>query len=518
MSFRVHQTNKKTGVVYVYEAVSVWDKDKKQPRNKQVCIGKIDPKTGEFIPSKRLDAKQAAARDPQVTATSKIIGPSLLFDKITEDLGLEKILKTSFPKHYKQILSMAQYLVDRGGPLSHCENWSKNFSHPYEDVLTTQRISEILSSVTEDGVQTFFNKWIRSVLEDDYLCYDITSVSSYAELNEYVKYGYNRDGEKLKQINLAMLFGQKSQLPVFYRRLPGNISDVSTLHNFLKTFSFLELPKMSLVMDRGFFSHKNIDALLASRDRFTMAVPNRVKWLQESIDEVRENIQSPDGYRKIDGETLYVHTKLFPWGEDRRRCYLHLYYNAHAAAEAFDSFTEELLKYKSELESNLLVAAHEDAYRDFFIIGETPVRGRKVQYNNEAIQKQRNRYSGFYAILSNDIKDPITALQVYKNKDVVEKSFDDLKNQLDMKRLRVHNSATMDGRLFIQFIALIYMSALRRDMRNCKLIENYSVREIVQEMETISRVEYSGKYGHLITESTKRQRDILEKLGVQVPT
>jgi len=49
--------------------------------------------------------------------------------------------------------------------------------------------------------------WLEHVLEGDYLCYDITSVSS-ARHNEYTHYGYNRDNEQVEQINLAMLFGQ----------------------------------------------------------------------------------------------------------------------------------------------------------------------------------------------------------------------------------------------------------------------------------------------------------------------
>ncbi len=98
-------------------------------------------------------------------------------------------------------------------------------------------------------------------------------------------------------------------------------------------------------------------------------------------------------------------------------------------------------------------SGHEDAYQTFFTIKETPVRGRKILYNNEAIQKYRNRYAGFYALLANDIKDPVEALIIYRNKDNIEKCFDDLKNQLDMKRLRIHSSPAMDGRLFIQFIA-----------------------------------------------------------------
>lgn len=518
MSFRVYQVNKKTGVTYVYEATSVWDKEKKQPRNKQVCIGKLDPLTGEFVPSKRLNSEQAANRDPAVTATAKIVGPTLLLDSITAELGMDKLLKACFPKTFQQILCMVYYLAAQGGPLSHCELWSKSHAHPYNNILTSQRISEILRSIETDEQQTFFSKWGKQMLEDDYLCYDITSISSYGELNEYVKYGYNRDGEKLAQINLELLFGQKSQLPVYYHRLPGNISDVSTLHHFFETFNYLQLSKLHLVMDRGFYSQKNVDELLVARDRFTIGVPNRLKWIQHIIDETRDTIQNPDGYRNLDGEILYVHTQLLPWGKENRRCYLHLYYNAHAAADAVDGFTEELLTYKKELESGHMVSGHEDAYKTFFVIKETPVRGRKVLYNNEAIQKYRNQYAGFYTILSNDIKDPVEALRVYRDKDAVEKGFDDLKNQLDMKRLRIHSSATMDGRLFVQFIALIYMSALRKKMRNAGLIKMYTVLELLEETETLTQVRYCGKYGHILTEITKPQRQIFESMSIDMPT
>ena len=515
MAHRIHVRNKDTGVTYVYEGISYWDKEKKQPRNKRVCIGKIDPETGEFIPSKRLNPEQAAVRDPAVTATAKIVGPAMVLDAVSKELGLEKVLKGCFSKLYRQVLCMAYYLAVRGGPLSHCEAWSKSHSNPYDAILTSQRISEILRSLRDDERETFFARWTKKVVENDYLCYDITSVSSYGELNEYVKYGYNRDREKLKQINLALLVGQQSQLPAYYHRLPGNINDVSTLHHFLKTFSYLELPKLHLVLDKGFYSQQNIDELLAARDKFTLAVSNSLKWVKGIIYETRDSIQTPENYRKVDGEILYVHSRLFPWGKDRRRCYVHLYYNAHAAATAMDTFTEELLSYKEELASGQTVSGHEEAYDAFFIIKETPVRGRKVLFNNEAIMKYRDRYAGFLVILTNGIKDPVEALRVYRNKDTIEKSFDDLKNQLDMKRLRIHSAASMDGRLFVQFIALILMSALRKKMRDTKLIEKYTVRELLLEMETLTQVRYSGKYGHILTEITKPQREILQSLKIQ---
>lgn len=514
MTFRLYKMNKKTGLTYVYESTSYWDKEKKQSRNKQTCIGKLDLISKEFIPSKRLKPEQAVARDPAVTASASIIGPLMILDNITTKLGLYKLLKACFPNIHQQIQMMAYYLVAHGGPLSHCEAWSKSHAPNFAESLTSQRITEILCAITMNEKQTFCAKWMNQILEDDYLCYDITSISSYSELNEYIKYGYNRDKEKLPQLNLAMLFGQKGRLPVYFHQLPGNITDVTTLTNLLKTFKFIDSKPLNYVMDKGFYSKKNVDTLVVMRQKFTVSVPINNKWVQLAIDDIYQDIHSPQGYQRIDNETLYVHSRLYPWGPKRRRCYLHLYYNAYARAVAIDRFSEELIGYKAELESGNLVKEHGNAYSTFFAIKTTPKRGTKVTYNNEIVSQYIKRYAGFQAILSNAVKDPVETLQIYRDKDVVEKCFDDLKNQLDMKRLRMHSSEAVNGRLFVQFIALIYISALRNEMRVSGLIKQYTVRELLQEMETLTKIKYSGKYGHILTELTKPQREILRCLNI----
>ncbi len=170
MSFRLNHVNKKTGVTYVYESASFWDKEKKQARNKQICVGKLDPITGKFIPSKRLAPEQAAIRDPIVTASAEVVGASIILDAITDMLGLKSLIKSSFPNEYRQILTMAYYLVTQGGPLSHCGTWCKSHIHPFGMPLTSQCITEILRAISVDKKQTFFTKWMDKVLEEDYLC------------------------------------------------------------------------------------------------------------------------------------------------------------------------------------------------------------------------------------------------------------------------------------------------------------------------------------------------------------
>ena len=513
------RVNKKTGAVYVYEIVeNYWDPEKKQSRNKQVYLGKRDPETGEIIPSRSLSSTRVAAVDDKVTATTSVVGPSLILEQITKKIGLEKVLRKAFPKDWEKILSLSWYLACEGDALVHADTWCRNHEVPAKQRLSSQRISELLSSIDEDKQQTFFKVWGKLVSENDYLCYDITSVSSYAELNEYVCCGYNRDGEKLPQINLAMILGQMSQLPVTYRILPGSIPDVKTLKCLLASFDKLEYPKLNLVMDRGFYSKTNVDDLVAQRYSFILGVPSHLKWVREKIDRFRNEMYGPQGYTKVDDEVIYMHTHMDYWEPTHRRYYMHLYFNARAAAEEYDNFTKALVTCKEELESGKKIPEHESYYEQFFHIKITPKRGIKVSYNNEAIEAYRSRYAGFFTLISTKEKDATKALQVYRDKDVIEKSFDDLKNTLDMKRLRVHSSSQMKGRLFLQFIALIYTSQIRKGIRESKLNGKYSPKELMHEMESLTQIHYSGKYGKLLAEKTKSQRQILESFGIKLPT
>ncbi len=51
MTSIIKKLNKQTGVTYVYESESYWDKEKKQPRSRRKLIGKIDEETGEIVPT-----------------------------------------------------------------------------------------------------------------------------------------------------------------------------------------------------------------------------------------------------------------------------------------------------------------------------------------------------------------------------------------------------------------------------------------------------------------------------------
>jgi hypothetical protein len=511
---------KSNGAAYLYAVESYWDKDKKQARNKQVCLGRIDDETGEVMPSgrKQRTVKRAAVA-PGVTASAKICGPYLLLTKLAKDTGLTAALKKSFPDTYEEILSLAFFIAQKGLALSRCDIWSVSHKHPFDALIISQRVSELLAQITENDRQHFLSLWLKRLSEKELLCYDITSISSYATANEYVRWGHNRDKEKLPQINLAMLFGQQSGMPAYYRRMPGNITDVIALENTIDTLDFLGKAKLHFVLDRGFYSENNVDALFDRRYHFALMVPTGRVWVRDIIDQYYETVTSPEHYRQTgENEVLYMISHLHLWGR-RRRCCAHLYYNATRAAEDVDKLNKKLVRCKEELEAEAPQKPNQKFYEMFFIVKRTPKRGLSVKYNDAEIQKYKKRYAGFFCILTNVKTDSAELLEVYRKRDAVENCFDDLKNSLDMKRLRVHSSTNMDSRLFIQFIALILISRIRSiaaKSKQCGKIRFMTVREIMEAMECIVRITYSGRYGSTISEIAPLQQDIIDAFGLQM--
>ncbi|MCR5789200.1 MAG: hypothetical protein K6G83_04855 [Lachnospiraceae bacterium] len=67
----IKQTNKKTGVTYVYDSHSYWDKEKKQHRSDRKLIGKIDPETGEIVPTRKK--KEVVGTDKESSARIKTL-------------------------------------------------------------------------------------------------------------------------------------------------------------------------------------------------------------------------------------------------------------------------------------------------------------------------------------------------------------------------------------------------------------------------------------------------------------
>jgi transposase len=86
---------------------------------------------------------------------------------------------------------------------------------------------------------------------------------------EILEYGHAKDHPELEQINLGMVMERSRNRPLFFEIYSGSIPDVVTLKRTMESFRKL-IPKIEIILDRGFFSHENLDLL--KDDSYIIAV------------------------------------------------------------------------------------------------------------------------------------------------------------------------------------------------------------------------------------------------------
>ena len=82
-------------------------------------------------------------------------------------------------------------------------------------------------------------------------------------------------------------------------------------------------------------------------------------------------------------------------------------------------------------------------------------------------------------MLTNEKMDAITALQLYRNKDLIEKAFGNIKERLNLRRLLVSSEKSLDGKLFVAFVSLIYLSYIKKQMQESGLFKDYTVQTLL---------------------------------------
>lgn len=496
----------KNGITYVYESECHWDSKKKQPRSKRKLIGHVDPDTGEIVPNRTYSKEPAFAR-------TYISGPHLLFDTISERIDLKNILKNTLPRDADDILTCAYYMLSEGNALSRCEQWSAGAMTPSMKRLGDQRISEMLDRLNKDEQMRFFSKWVSFASEDDTYALDITSISSYSDEIGIVRAGYNRDHENPEQINLALLIGSETYRPLYYSILPGNINDRSSLKRFVGVVNSIGFSKFRMVMDKGFCTKANIDMLYEEQMKFTISLVGNLKFAGDAISEAKDDIIKFSNYRRILNSKVFLVSSLKDW--NGHRCYTHVYYDETKKDKDIARFMDRLLRCREMLESNDTVPEKDRRFCErFFTVKETPKRGRKVIPNEEEISAFREKDAGYLVLISNCEKDPVRCLEVYRAKETAEAGFDDLKNDEDIRRMRVHTECRMDGKLFIAFIALIIKMELNRVIHSSDELKDHSVQEIIDEMKLLRSTFIQGRRRPFHTELTKLQKDVMRVFGI----
>jgi len=495
----------------VYLVDSYWDKDKQQPRQKRTYLGRKDERSGKIVSTKKSSKPKGSYR----------FGSVYFLIKIVKKLKLSKVLRLVFPDDYLKYLALAFFKVVESDPYCLYDLWQEDNYIFEESTIGSQRISELLLELGKDekGIEQFFGEWIKLNDSATSVMFDITSISSYSEHNELVELGYNRDKEKLEQVNIGIISreGCKDalQLPLAYRIYSGSIPDVVTLKNVISLIGTYELNLSCFVMDKGFYSQQNIKDMHKKCLKFLIPLPFSTSLAKELASNFDGEINSPLG-------TFSFHSKVYSHFKKRIKingvtCTAHMYLDKERKAREENKLMQKITelekvfcdkKFKSQAQAEQYIIETLKSKKKFFVIRKK--QSTFLITRNKKIISQELLLMGKVILITNSNKiDKDNALKLYRSKDGIEKVFLSMKHHINEKRSRTKSSSTMKGNAFINFLALIILAYVDQIMSENHLYKKFSKNVLFKTLDKLKVFELANEQ-ILLGEISKRQKIIME--------
>jgi len=558
MAYAVKQ--KIRGKVYVYIAENIYRSDLKQPRQVREYVGTLDDENQltlgknvstpdaemvklleragiKYSPSRRHRRLRCKCGTRLVDGNCPLcsgavkgierIGARRLFEEISSDLKLDQCLKKAFGDKWRALFSLAFYRSVTGKPLYLAAPWLN--STGINGSFSSGTISRLLREIGADGGsrEKFLSLWCEALGGSPELICDITSVSTRSGRLSLSEWGYNRDREKLPQLNIALVSERGMDgMPVAYRILPGSIPDVSTLANTSEFISSLGYADSAFRLDKGFHSKTNVLRMHREGRRFVIGVPFSLASVKKLFAGSLNSLKSGRRSFLWNGHVMR-HVKKEMTYHDKHgavRFNAHLYYEPERATDMRADFERRMLSIENESKEMLFESRaevrewlDERAGRHVALFKITARgMGFKAERKPNAVAKAM-RFMGCTMILTNEAElNGEMALDAYRSRDSVEKLFDAMKNENGQHRLRTGDDLIAEGQVFLSMLSLILRKALESRMRKSGLLRKYSVDALIAEIEKIYVIKLASG-GDIMLETTRKQREIFDKLGVSPP-
>lgn len=512
-----YKVNQKVGrYTYVYEAESYWDKDKKQSRQRRKYLGRKDLISGEIVDTKVANKSQIVK--------SLDFGNIHFLDAICKKIGITEILSNIIPERYKEILGLVYYTICEGEAYYLMSKWSEfNYLNVKPEQVSSQRISELLEKIgySTDLKINFFKRWIEKQKEIEAIYFDITSVSTYAKLLKLAEWGYNRDKEKLRQINLGIVYGSNNQLPLYYQIYSGSITDVTTLTNIKKYNIEYGIKDVMYVLDRGFYSKNNIEQLNDERVVIPLSFSTILALeLLKNNDVELNNAKNMFMYNKsiysaIKSE-IKISNKIFE---------AYIFRNKQMYDEGETLIYKVLIEIEEKINSRIYtnkemlkqeIEEIAEGYTKYFTIIENNNK-YLIERNEEIIGEQIRKLGTFILITNEPNLSKIKILELYKRKDNIEKIFDCMKNDIDRDRLRVHTTERAEGFIFIVYLSLIITSFIEKVIKQKEVLKDYTKKEIIYELKKLKLTRFANGL-NIVNEVSKKVKNIYKSFDIDIAT
>ena len=554
------------GHTYVEAYRNEWDPEKKRSRIAQrKYVGVLDTTTGRVRLGKKYlsenpqyegkilyyEDKQLVERTPEEvqeeldkrvpSPLNEVVsyGASAACWLVAQQSGMLEDLKKTFGAEVgADLLRLAVYQYLDGGSMDCFEQWASQHWLPKARTFSGQRISEMLSKITHQDITSYlklrnhrcvehFNK-VKTQAEElkkpgprfRYLALDSTALSTYSVTISSAAYGYAKQNPELRQVNFTLGVDYLNGDVCYAYESEGSITDKSVYPHLMMDLHHngYNLQDTVIVTDQGYQSIYNIQRLLDIEINYVCGVLLTEESVKQLFERYKSSLSNPaflNGRLKVAARTSKeLWEKATDSGPLHLSTSLHLYKYPELAAQQAISLhqkIEEVLEKKNSGEK--LHSADRSRVRNYIVENNKNVWVKNIKGLEEFLTR-----AGCFAIRTNCIEDPFECLAVYKQRQIVETAFRQMKVLNGNNRLRC-TERTYVGKLLLFVIAqslrmrMLYTvkeneQRLDLDLPGDSLDKAMAMLKGIMAIRPPSKAVWAGR------PISKKARDILELLGI----
>ncbi|MDR1486893.1 MAG: transposase, partial [Deltaproteobacteria bacterium] len=451
--------NKKENAIYgKYFKYVIGDDGK--PRRTQVHLGRlINAELHIFRTKKRgyytftlengygeapMSKQQSFLGEPPIFNVSQHetfhFGDAWLIDQLYKQSGLETVLDNLIPEASETLKALSCFRVLDDRAYCHVENW---YCDSYARLLyprafiESQRISEFLSLIGEEHVYRKFFKYYLELIGkkieiEQNISFPILIDST--DLPDSIKTHLtaisNHNGDVNNEIRLIYAVDKESKLPIYFRYIPGNIIDNTTLINTLNMLMTYDVTIEMIIMDAGYSSLNNLEQLAKANIPFITRLNKNTTIYKELMINYGKNLNQLENGFPYGARALYGRKTVIPFAG--KQLYAYVLLDNH----------------KGSIEQDKLVL--------------------KLGIGSEKTQKDIDKFesSGKFILISTEDYKLNDIIPLYYTRQLIEQTFDISKTYATLLPLRAHSEETLRGHLLISFIASVLYAMLGIKLAN----------------------------------------------------
>ncbi|MDR0571734.1 MAG: transposase [Rickettsiales bacterium] len=358
-------------------------------------------------------------------------------------------------------------------------------------ILYPQSISIFLKKIGDEFIfRRFFGEYLNIVKQiqqnQNMICkvtYDdslypllIDSTGLINSIETSVTAPCSHGGPATDQVRLIYIVDHRTSLPIYFRYVPGNVVDKTTLLPTIRVLKTYHIDIDALIMDAGFYSHDNIEEMLSLQIPFLLRLPENNKIFTNIVNDYASTLKSFDNVIAYNKRVLYVRQiNIQISGVD---CYAYLCLDPTKESKDTTNF--------------VLKNINNDDFKQKY--------------------EAKNSKFGKFLLLSNKNINTTKIIDTYYARAKIEQIFDTAKNMTGLQPLGVHSEEALRGHLFLSFIS----SAMYSIFANKLSANNLFNTDLYYDLQDL-RIDIYPNNNHIILELYKDQRQVVEALDLEYP-